>query len=297
MAGGAGKALRGGGARRRNTSPAAQVKDGGHGRPPHPLRLVPGQVYWPRQTGSRRHPLIIVRVDGGETVRAKRVDGNGAQLTLSTKRLLCRREDGQGRFYSFLKWSSRRYVTWALVAALADGEAVLVLPEWHPDRAVRLPERFVPVVARGPGKWLTVAADLSQPTAAGLQVATIAASELPPDATEVRWRPPSENTGQTKPKQGPGCGDIVLEDVESLDQRTFFVRERPAGLAPGGRVYLTHDGNVVAFVLMESARISPNGISLNCRSQLQRIPHAIALDGTRRTEAWRWRWWPVDPEH
>jgi hypothetical protein len=293
MAGGAGKALRGGGARRRNTSPAAQVKDSRYGRPPHPVRLIPGQVYWPRHSRSRRHTLTIVRIDGDGWVRAKREDGGAATHTLSAARLLSRQEDGQGRFYVFLKWSSRRYQTWALVVAVEDGRASLVLPEWHPGRPVAISQRLLPVGARAPKHWLTVSADLSQPSPARLQVTPIAASDPPVDVPEVCWRPPADDPAKrTKPACGRDCGDIVLEQVESVDQRSFFVRERPAGVRPGSRVYLSRDGEVVAFVVLESSRISPNGLRLECGPQIHHLQRPIPIEAPQRSESWRWRWWP-----
>ena len=294
MSGGAGKALRGGGARRRNTSPAAQVKDGGHGRPPHPRRVVAGQIYWPRTGGTRRHQLTVVRVGSEGRVTAKRTDGSGAPLTLSAARLLCAGDDGQGRFYSFVKWSPRRYKTWALTAAVNSGEAVLVLPEWHPGRPVTIAHRLLPVGARDPGDWLTLTADLSKPTAAGLEVAPIAATEPPSDLPEVRWRPASERSQRPKPLCGPGCGDIVLEQVQSLDEHTFFVRERPAELESGGRVYLALDAEVVGFLVLRSWRISPNGLRIACEPPLHPLEPPLPIDGQLQTERWRWRWWHTE---
>jgi hypothetical protein len=78
------------------------------------------------------------------------------------------------------------------------GEAVLVLPEWHPGRAVRLSQRLLPVGAREPGRWLTVTADLSQPTAGALEVAPIAATDPPSDLPEIRWRPAPERNRRAK---------------------------------------------------------------------------------------------------
>jgi hypothetical protein len=200
-------------------------------------------------------------------VTAKRTDASGPR-TVSADRLLSRRDDGQGRFYSFQGWSPRRYETWAVVAAVDDGTATLVLPEWHPGRAVTICERLLPLGAREPGTWLSLTADLSRPTAAGLEVAPIAATGPPSGLADVRWRQPPDHKPQPRPSRGPGCGDLVLEHVLSLDERTFFVRERPGDLEAGSRVYLAHDGEVVGFRILESWRISPNGVRLTCEPQL-----------------------------
>jgi hypothetical protein len=85
---GAGKALSGGGARRRNTPPAAHVKDGGHGRPPHPGRVVAGQVCWPRNARTHRDQLTIVCVGSDGMAGAKRTDSGSALLTLCARGLL-----------------------------------------------------------------------------------------------------------------------------------------------------------------------------------------------------------------
>jgi hypothetical protein len=236
--------------------------------------------------------LTIVRVGSDGKVSAKRAEGGGAQVTLSATRLLARRDDGQGRFYSFLKWSSRRYETWALIAAVVHGEATLVLPEWHPGRAVAFSQRLLPVGAREPGRWLTLTADLSKPTAAGLEVAPVAECDPPSDLPEVRWHAPAERERRAKPRCGPGCGDIVIEQVQSLHERTFFVCQRPAELEPGSRVYLAHDGEVIGFCILKSWRISPNGLRLICEPRMHRLERPIPIDGQRHTERWRWRWWP-----
>jgi hypothetical protein len=166
---------------------------------------------------------------------------------------------------------SRRDDTWALVAVVSDGNAVMVLSEWHPGRAVPVAQRLLPVGVGEPGSWLRLTADLSKPTAVGLQVAPIAVARRPAELPEVRWRPPPKRDRRAKPRCRLDCGDIVLEQVQALHQRTFFVRARPAELEPGGRVYPAYDGEVVGFLILESWRISPNGLRLACRPQMHRV--------------------------
>ena len=93
---GAGKKLQGGGARTKRRSPAAQVSDGGYGRPAHPLRLMPGQVFFPRSAHGRRRPFVVVRESGGR-VRCQRLDGGRERLSVSSARLLERTGNSDGR--------------------------------------------------------------------------------------------------------------------------------------------------------------------------------------------------------
>jgi len=154
----------------------------------------------------------------------------------------------------------------------------------------------LPVGVREPGEWVTLTADLSKPTAAGLEVATIAAADPPSDLPEVCWRPALARDQADKPSYGPGCGDIVLERVRSLEERRFFVRERPPELDAGGRVYLTWEREVVGFLVLTSWRISPNGVRLACAPRMDRLEPSIAIDGQLQTERWRWRWWQIEHE-
>ena len=115
--GGAGKDLKGHGKRTKTASPPAQVKDAGYGRPPHPRTVRAGQLYWPRKARTRRRQFRVVRVLADGTVRGRRADGAGEPLITCTGRLLAVSEDGNGKHYSFIGWSPKRYRTWAYAAA------------------------------------------------------------------------------------------------------------------------------------------------------------------------------------
>lgn len=151
-------------------SPLAQCKDGGYGPPPHPKLVRPGQRYWPR-AGSSRGVLVVRRIDSGWAV-AERLGHSPAQRRLAVRRLLEVRPDGQGRYYQFQGFSPRRYRTDAYVGSIGAGEVVLCIPEWHPDRAVRLPRRLLPSGA-DVGTWLHVRCDLSASSAGRLQLADL----------------------------------------------------------------------------------------------------------------------------
>lgn len=155
----AGKKLRGHGARSKARSPAASVGDGGYSPPPHPMRLLAGQRFWPRRATCRR-PFVVARAPCDDVVVGVRIDGGRERVRTTAHRLLATRPDGQGLHYSFLGWESRRYRTWAVVMAIEQSAATVVLPEWHPGRPVRLPSSLLPVRA-GVGRWLTLRADLS----------------------------------------------------------------------------------------------------------------------------------------
>jgi hypothetical protein len=174
--GAAGKKLHGHGARRKASSPAASVSDGGYGVPPHPARVRPGQRFWPR-SGRRRAAILVCGVGEDGIVRARRLDPEGKRVRITATRLAAERPDGQGRYYQFLAWAPRRYHTWAVVICVEPYAAVLVLPEWHPARPVRLPTGLIPPEARQAQAWLSLQADLSVPTAgqlnpAGLRLCT-----------------------------------------------------------------------------------------------------------------------------
>ncbi|HLM85188.1 MAG TPA: hypothetical protein VK272_03260 [Solirubrobacteraceae bacterium] len=110
-------------------------------------------------------------------------------MRTTAHRLLAARADGQGLHYSFLGWAPRRYRTWAVVVAIEDAAATVVLPEWHPGRPVRLPRRLLPAQG-GVACWLTLRADLSVPAAGQLNPSGIACSEDPGAALCRRpmWR-------------------------------------------------------------------------------------------------------------
>src|SRR5262245_19016252 len=87
-------------------SPPAQSKDGGHGVPPHPLAVRPGQRFWPL-AGRRKRPFVVRSVD--EIVVGTRLDGAGEPVRVTVARLLATDEDGHGRHYRLLGFASRRY--------------------------------------------------------------------------------------------------------------------------------------------------------------------------------------------
>jgi hypothetical protein len=160
--GAAGKNLRGHGQHRNATSPPAQLKDSAYGRPPHPQTVRPGQIYWPR-SGRRRRSFRVTRTLGDGTVRGRRTDGTNESLVVSAERLLAITDDGSGEHYSFLGWTSRRYSTWARIAAHDPeaGELILIVPEWHPKYPIRILERLVPFPLPELGGWIRSVADLS----------------------------------------------------------------------------------------------------------------------------------------
>lgn len=163
-------------------SPGAQAKDGGYGAPPHPVVVRPGQRYWPRS--ARRRVVITVRRVEGERALVERSETR-AVSRVTLRRLLAVRDDGQGQHYQFQGFVPRRYQTWAYVWALEDGQAVVCVPEWHPKRAVRLPERLVPEPARYPGAWLRGRADLGASSAGRLQLSDFAVAGHPPETGTV----------------------------------------------------------------------------------------------------------------
>lgn len=173
----AGKKLQGHGAPSKARSPAGSVSDGGYGRPPHPVRVLAGQRFWPRRASCRR-PFAVTSHPRGDVVHGARTDGTRERVRTTAHRLLARRADGQGLHYSFLGWQSRRYRTWAVVMAIDDASATVVLPEWHPARPVRLPARLLPSGAR-PGCWLTLQANLSVAAAGQLNPSAFVCCEDP----------------------------------------------------------------------------------------------------------------------
>jgi hypothetical protein len=294
---GSGKKLSGGGARTKRRSPAAQPGDGGFGRPPHPLRLLAGQVFFPRVSNGRRRAFEVARTKDGR-VWGTRLDGAREQVSVSATRLLERGEDGQGRFYSFLGYRPRRYRTWAQAAAADGARTVLVVPEWHPARPVRVPAGMLPGDARAPGSWLEVSADLSAASAARLRLVALRACAPPP--TELCCRPRYRSARGVEagvtPELGAGCGDIVLETAPTLirsGSRTVpvFVAERPEGVGAGSRAYLPDGATVIGWLTIVSAERSPSGCRLQCDSQLHRLSHPVPVEGAREAGMWRWRWW------
>jgi hypothetical protein len=179
----AGKKLRGNGARRKSRSPSVSIAYRGLGRPPHPARVHAGQRYWSR-VGATRRPIVIQSVGRDGAVLARRVDGALERVRVTRGRLLDVGPDGQGRYFKFLGWSSRRYRTWAVVIEIHGGVGSLILPEWHPAARVALLLRLLPDIAREAGAWLKVSADLSACCAAHLNLAhmaVIAPTLVPPE--------------------------------------------------------------------------------------------------------------------
>ncbi len=295
--GGAGKKLPGHGAHVKKKSPAAQSSDGGHGRPPHPLRLCPGQVFWSR-AGRKCRGFMVIGNDEGGSVAMKRLDDTNDRVRISSARLLATDEDAQGKHYSFVKWSPRHYKTWAYVQAMEPSQAMLVLPEWHPRREVRLPTRLLSLTSQHEGSWVRVMADLSQPSAGALNLRVLDACEDP--GALVPRPPPAAGPEPCKalPVLGAGCGDIVLESAATLKARgarwVIFLRERPTELREGSRVYVPRpEGSLIAgYVHLISSEISPNGASLYCDPTMSLLDCRIEVEGQRELVRWRWRWWP-----
>jgi len=95
-----------------------------------------------------------------------RTDGTRERLWVRVDRLLQTCGDGQGANYSFTGWEPRRYRTWAVLVAIEGAVALLVLPEWHPGRPVRLPLRLLPQAEVG--SWLALRANLAASVAGHL---------------------------------------------------------------------------------------------------------------------------------
>ena len=148
-------------------SPAPSNADNGWGLPPHPVRARPGQRYWQRRGKHRR--LFVVRRVTATAAIGVRLDGEGEPVRVPLVRLLARRADDQGSSYQFQGFAPRSYRTCAFVAELDESEAVLLLPEWHPGRPLRLLDRLLPEDAREPGRWISLKCDLSASSPARLQ--------------------------------------------------------------------------------------------------------------------------------
>ena len=180
-------------------------------------------------------------------------------------RLLAVRADGHGLHYAFLG-SASPLQTFTVVVAIADTEATLILPEWHPARPVAFPARLLPDAARRPGSWLTCTADLSQGRAAWLNVAdlTPTADPGPERCHRAAYEPPDLEPPAPRPDVGPGCGDIVLElQAEGLGLYLkrgglldVHIYERTHATRPGDRVYLAK-GGLIASTSRSSTRSRP----------------------------------------
>jgi hypothetical protein len=177
--GAAGKKLRGHGARSKTRSPRQTPSNDTSGPVPHPRRVINGQRFAPVH-GRRRRPFHITshRKDG--RVFAVKADRRKERIALRAKRLLAVDENGNGRHYRFIAYvPGRRYRTYAYIISVPSKSALLLLPDWHPDRPVRFPARLLPADARLPGAWLTCTADLGSAHGAGLNLADLVACADP----------------------------------------------------------------------------------------------------------------------
>lgn len=296
----------------KSLSPASSVRDGGWGDAPHPLEVRVGQRFWPR-SGRRKRAFAVKRVLG-ETVLVQRLDQTREQARITRKRLLAVREsDGQGRYYAFAGFVSRRYDTYAYLAA-ADGEtAFLVLPEWHPARPVKIPLRQLPFGSRAVGGWYRVEADLSASSAPRLGLAGLTAAEDPGPERQHRpaWSPTeAPRDPAPPPASGYGCGDIVVHVPESVAQQWRAPASKPTRelvvqaqrppevhrtgptprLAEGARLYLASGGHVLGYVTVLGQRRHPGGVEIFTTSAtLQPAEPVAAFEPFHN---WRWRWWP-----
>lgn len=286
----------------KSNSPPSQAKDGGYGTPPHPLRVVGGQRYWPRY-GDQRRTFQAGRVQAADRlVWGRFLDMEEGKARVSEARLLARREDGHGRFFAFGGFAPRRYSTWATLVAFDEDTAVLVLPEWHPARPLRLPRRLV--AADDLGAWMSCRADLAVGRSAQLNVSDLKVCRDPgaDRCHRPAYSPPEATEVLLTPELGRFCGDIVLESPE--DPRRVYqhvgglldihVPDRPARVAAGGRVYVaTPDAAVTQYFAIRAVRQSPNGLFLACDPQPHPTGSPVPLpDGQRVRHRWRWRWWP-----
>lgn len=121
----------------------------------------------------------MLRKIAGEHAIGVRLDGDRERVRVSIERLLQRREDGQGAHYQLQGYTSRSYASYAYVAAIRDGEAVLCFPDWHPRRPVGLFLNLVPPEVRVPGAWLSLKCDLGATSGARLQPNTMVPCEDP----------------------------------------------------------------------------------------------------------------------
>lgn len=288
----------------KSNSPNSQPADNGYGPPPHPLRVVGGQRYWPRY-GHQRRAFQVGRVQAADRiVWAQFLDADEGKARVSEARLLARAPDQQGRFFAFGGYAPRRYSTWATLVDVDDasGNALLVLPEWHPGRPLHLPRHLIPAAALG--EWMTCRADLSVGRAAQLDVSDVklCADPGPARCWRPTYQPPAAVTAKPTPVAGRRCGDIVLEspqpphDVYELvgGLLDVHVPDRPAGIATGGRVYIAAPSDTITEYLdIRRVRQSPNGTFMACDPQPQPLATPVPMpDGDRVRHRWRWRWWP-----
>lgn len=300
--GGAGKQLLGGGARHKFNTPAAQVSDQGYGRPPHPLRVLPGQIWFPARTNGRRRRWEITRVDG-QTAHARRQEPPERQQILSVDRLLAVNPDGSGKHYTFQGYRSKGYRTWAQLVDHDDKQAIVILPEWHPARPVRLSVRALPPNVENTGAWMLVSADLSAPRPSLLNLTPKRACPAPATSECVTptWQPAPAKVNRPVATYGARCGDIVLEHhpqplVQTNGCLAFFVPQRPEGVGPRSRLYVPDDHQIYGYYQLAGVQPGPHGAGLIAEPRLIELFQRIPMQGTLVAGTWRWRWWPREAE-
>lgn len=286
-------------------SPPEQVHDNGYGLPPHPLDLREGMRFFPRKTEPRKPawPLTVRGRTAAGAVRCHRDDPeNPAEVVFAESWLLRTRRDGQGSNVQFAGWAPRKYRTVALVVAIDERIATLVLPEWHPSRPVPLDPRLLPR-GSGAGVWLSLRADLSVGRAAKLAPSHLT---LLPDGPRERLHPvdhapPEPTVEPERPEVGEGCGDVVLTVEPDILQAAprggglieLYVYRRPDATKAGDWVYLAPTGSreITARLQVRDVRSLPVGALLRCDPEPISVPaRLLHPTGERHTTRWLWRW-------
>jgi hypothetical protein len=145
------------------------IKQGsGPRNPRHPLRIRPGQRFFPL-SGSQRQRITVKRLDG-EWVRVEREDG--AERRVSLDRLLASDGEGNGVNFRFHGWKSlpRGYRTGFTVLGIfeEEGRCVIELPEWDPGIGLDVSLTTLPELMQTVGAGGSCRADLSSSSEAGL---------------------------------------------------------------------------------------------------------------------------------
>jgi hypothetical protein len=302
--GASGKKLQGQGAPHKNKSPMPTPALGWEATP-HPLRVINGQRYAPL-AGRTRRPFVVTSHLKSGSVFAVRTDASQERFALTEARLLAVDAEGAGLRYRFIAFTpGRRYRTFAFLAELVDGQALLRLPDWHPARPVRYPAALLPDGGDQSGQWMRCSADLGQPQGAQLNIADL--EPCPDPGPQVCHRPqttaPPPAPTDRRPRLGRGCGDIVVELVDGRAPReTAAVVELflpvPVMLGAGSRAYLAapEATAITGYLEVRSSARSPNGTRVCCGAREQPAGCPIAIDNVRVQGRWRWRWWPRELE-